>query len=214
MQNEASSQLKTIASWLGTGSINIFGLPFAGKDTHGHELAKLFNGVILGGGDILRNSTIPDHVKQTMHEGKLIPTVDFIDIVVPYLSKPEFRHQPLILSSVGRWHGEEEGVLKAADQSSHPLKAVIFLKLKPEIAYERWKKSQEKSDRKRRNDDAENLLDVRFSEFEKKTIPVIETYRQLGLLIEVDGIPPKVEVSQMILDELYAHAQKDTASMT
>lgn len=212
MQNLSPEQLTTIANWLGTGSINIFGLPFAGKDTHGRELAKLFDGVILGGGDILRNSIIPEHVERAMHEGKLIPISDYIDIVLPYLSRDEFRDKPLVLSSVGRWFGEEKGVLEAAKMSSHPIKAVVYLKLKQEVSYERWKKSQDKSDRSARSDDAEHLLEVRFKEFREKTLPVIEAYRQLSLLIEVDGIPSKAEVSRKILEGLYDHAQREIAS--
>lgn len=195
-----------IKGWLGTGSINIFGLPFAGKDTHGLELAQLFEGIILGGGDILRNSVIPAHVQQAIEAGGLAPTDDYVRIVLPYLSKPEFSRHPLILSSVGRWHGEEQGVLEAAKSSGHPIKAVILLNLAPDIARQRWQNSQEAGDRGERRDDAEHLLDVRFEEFRLKTMPVIEEYRRHNLLIEVDGVPPIAEVSTTILDRLYEKA--------
>lgn len=198
--------LRRISQWLGTGSLNLFGLPFAGKDTHGTELAQLFNGVLLSGGDILRNSVIPPHVKAEIDAGRLAPTDEYVQIVLPYLSKPEFADRPLILSSVGRWAGEEEGVLKAAEQSGHPIKAVIFLNLDPAVARERWKNSKETGDRGERADDAEHLLDVRFAEFEAKTRPVLEAYRDKGLLIEVDGIPPIREVSTTILNELLKRA--------
>ena len=33
-------KINTIKSWLGTGSINIFGLPMSGKDTQGLRLAE------------------------------------------------------------------------------------------------------------------------------------------------------------------------------
>src|SRR4051812_48122280 len=98
-------QLLTVKQWLGTGSINIFGLPFAGKDTHGGELAKIFDAPLLGGGDILRNSIIPPELQASLDAGNLFPTNEYMNIVTPYLSKEEFADRPLVLSSVGRWIG-------------------------------------------------------------------------------------------------------------
>jgi adenylate kinase len=198
--------LQAIKDWLGTGSINLFGLPFAGKDTHGAELAQLFDGVMLSGGDILRSSMIPAHVKEAIDAGGLAPTDEFARIVMPYLSKAEFKDHPLILSSVGRWHGEEKGVMKATTESGHPMKAAIYLELDPAVARQRWRNSQEVGDRGGREDDAEYLLDVRFEEFRVKTLPVIEAYRDKGLLIQVDGVPPIESVSRTILDALLARA--------
>lgn len=202
MNDLSPADIETIKQWLGTGSINIFGLPFAGKDTHGQRLAEIFNASIMGGGDILRNSVIPQHVEEIMHSGQLIPTEDYIRIVLPYLSREEFAGRPLILSSVGRWHGEEPGVIAAADAANHPLKAVILLSVSEETALRRFIASRDDEMRGERNDDAEHTLATRFSEFNAKTLPVIDYYRGLGLLIEIDGNPPKGEVHQTILREL------------
>jgi adenylate kinase len=201
-----SKPLSTIKAWLGNGSINIFGLPFAGKDTHGATLSQLFDAPLLGGGDILRNSVIPPELKKGLDAGKLFPTDDYLRIVTPYLSKPEFEDRPLILSSVGRWIGEEEGVLQATEASNHPTKAVIYLHLGEEVLYKRWKKSQVKGDRGERADDAEHVLATRIAEFNEKTLPVIEVYRQQGRLIEVNSDAEKHEVIESILARLFLKA--------
>lgn len=198
----SDKHLETIKMWLGTGSINIFGLPFAGKDTHGETLSALLNAPLLGGGEILRNSVIPPELKSQLDAGILFPTADYLRIVTPYLSKKEFAHRPLILSSVGRWIGEEEGVLQATAASGHPIKAVVYLHAGEEVVHRRWKKSQEKGDRGDRADDAEHVLDTRISEFNAKTLPVIEVYRQKGLLIEVNSDAEKQEVLDSILARL------------
>lgn len=205
---EREKQLEHIKQWLGAGSLNIFGLPFAGKDTHSQELAEQLDGVVLGGGDILRNSVIPDHVRKAMDAGKLAPTKEYINIVLPYLSKKEFVDKPLILSSVGRWHGEEEGVIGATRASGHELKAVIYLYIDQSVALQRWEHSQKHLTRGERADDAHHLLDVRFDEFNSKTTPVIEYYRKQGLLIEIDGTPDIARVSQNIIDALAAFAER------
>lgn len=195
-------QLSTLKSWLGSGSINIFGLPYAGKDTQGHTLSKLLDAPLLSGGHILRNSVIPPKAKQDLDAGILIPTEDYLNIVTPYLSQPEFEGKPLILSSVGRWIGEEEGVLAATEASGHPTKAVIYLHLSDETVHKRWEKSQEKGDRGDRADDAEHVIETRIQEFHAKTMPVIEVYRKKGLLIEVNSEPVKDEVRKNVLARL------------
>ena len=128
----ADKDINDLKNWLGTGSINIFGRPFSGKDTQGKKLAQLFDAPLIGGGDILRASKIPDDVKQIMSRGELIPTNDYVNIVLPYLSQESLRDKALILSSVGRWQGEEIGVMKVLELANHPLKAVIYLEISEE----------------------------------------------------------------------------------
>lgn len=178
---------QALATWLGTGSINIFGAPFAGKDTQGARLAELFHTTLLGGGDILRNSVVPEHVKVIMEEGAFIPTKDYIEIVLPYLSHPKFADKPLILSAVGRWHGEEPGVLEATTRSKHPLKAVIYMDINEDLVWQRWHAHKLIGNRGARKDDAKEALAARHKEFLQKTPKVIEFYRDMGILIEVDG---------------------------
>lgn len=198
----SQEHLAQIKAWLGSGSINIFGLPFAGKDTHGGTLADLFDAPLLGGGDILRNSDIPPDLQAGLDAGKLFPQDEYLRIVTPYLSKEEFSGRPLLLSSVGRWIGEEEGVLQATEASGHPTKAVIYLHLAEDMVYKRYHKSQKKGDRGGRADDAEHVLETRINEFNQKTLPVIEVYRQKGLLIEVNSDAEKREVIENILARL------------
>lgn len=207
---EDLEKINTIKTWLGTGSINIFGRPFAGKDTHGRELVALFDGVLLGGGDILRNSIIPEHVKTLIRAGKLAPTEDYIAIVLPYLSQPEFASKPLILSSVGRWHGEEDGVLGAAEAAGHPIKAVLYLNISEEGVRSRWQTKAHAGDRGERHDDTKEILETRLEEYREKTIPVVEYYRQKGMLIEIDSTLSKREVLEIIINELYRLAQQAT----
>lgn len=199
-------QIKIIKNWLGTGSINIFGLPFAGKDTHGAELAELFGAAMFGGGDILRSDGMPKHVQDLIGTGALAEREDYLKIILPYFSKPEFHDKPLILSTVGRWHGEEEGVLEATRTSNHPLKAVIWLEITEAEMRKRWTISQALNDRNGRDDDAEHALDVRLNEFKNKTVPVMNFYKEHNLLLKIDGKPEMKVVSQNIINALYKKA--------
>ena len=186
-----------VSSWLGSGSIDIFGMPMAGKDTQSQRLGQILNASVIGGGEILRHSPMHKNTQQALENGELIPTDEYLEIILPYFQKADLAGKPLILSSVGRWFGEEESVLNAAAQSNHPMKAVILLELPQEIALARLGAAD-----RDRDDDKEEILGTRFVEFDKKTRPVIEAYRIKGLLIEVDGSPSADDVTKSIFESL------------
>lgn len=200
---EKTEKLTAIKTWLGTGTINIFGRPFAGKDTQGRILQELFGGALLGGGEILRGGAMPDPVKSAIHTGKLIPSEEYMRIVLPYLMQDKFKDTPLILSSVGRWSGEEIGVIEATKASNHPTKAVIYLDLSEDGVRERWALVQHNADRGFRHDDTKEILEIRLEEYRIKTLPVIEFYRNLGILISVDANASREDISDAIIDALY-----------
>src|SRR6185295_7251483 len=143
MKVTQTQKVKKITDWLGTGSINIFGWPFSGKDTQGRKLGQLFKASLIGGGEILRSrEDTPSHVLQKVNQGDLAPTDEYLKIVTPYLGKKEFDGRPLVLSSVGRWHGEETSIMTAAKAANHPIKAVIYLVLDQATAFKRAQTSK------------------------------------------------------------------------
>ncbi len=202
--------IQAIGQWLQTGSINIFGLPFAGKDTQAKRLGELLNAPVIGSGQILRGHHEEKRVKELSSSGKLFPSDYYFSIVLPFLSKSKFSNKPLVLSSVGRWVGEEEVIMTAAAEAGHPIKAVVLLKLETAEVHRRFEASQKKMDRGFRHDDASHLIDVRLEEFMHKTVPVIEAYRKKGLLIEVDGMQNPDKVTEALVNALALRAGKNT----
>lgn len=196
-------KLTTIKKWLGTGSINIFGLPMSGKDTQGIRLAESLNAKFLSSGMIIRameKETKKDYTKN----GNLVPTNIFYEWVLPYLERPDLFKYPLILSSVGRWVGEENQVMSVAAGAGHEIKAVIILNVSEADVENRFQESKILNDRGDRKDDEDlNVLHNRFIEFRTKTIPVIQHYRSLNLLIEVNGDQNRDAVFNEIIDKLY-----------
>jgi adenylate kinase len=200
------NEIDTIKTWLGTGSLNLFGLPFAGKDTQCDRLAETLNGVLISGGDILRHSTENEEVQRIMAAGDIIPTDLFKTLVIPFLEKPDNADRPLILSEVGRMDGEQHAVLAAAQESNHPVRAVIFLTMPSEEVFKRFHASQATHDRGDRADDRKEVLHERIDAFNEKVMPVIDFYRQSGLLIEIDGTQSKDEVTAAIFAALAQRA--------
>jgi adenylate kinase len=200
-------QRAAVRKWLGNGSINIFGIQFAGKDTQCKRLASWLDAAIIGGGEISRNrSKLSPEARAITEAGGLIPMQEFLKMAVPFLAKQEFANRPILLSAVGRWHGEEPGVLEAAQSAGHPVRAVILLELDEESVWERWRLMHQIKDREMRIDDSEAGLTRRISEFNAKTLPTLEFYRKLGLLISVDGSRTPDQVESAILASLIKKA--------
>jgi adenylate kinase len=88
------------------------------------------------------------------------------------------------------------------------MKAVIYLNISPNESHTRWLAREINNDRSNRCDDTEETLNIRFSEFQDKTLLVIDYYRNLGLLIEIDGKGPRNEITEYIIDALYEFVSK------
>ena len=203
-------KIAKIKEWLGTGSINVFGLPYSGKDTVGLRLADLLGAKFLSSGLILRAAEKEDKdLAKDLAAGNLAPTETFKKIIMPYFGREDLKGAPLILSSVGRWEGEEIDIMDAAREGGHEIKAVVLLNISEDEAKARWDAAKVSGDRGERSDDREKkILDNRINEFITKTMPVIETYRNEGLLIPVHAIGDRDEVFNAVIDELVKFTEK------
>lgn len=197
-----NEKLEKIKSWLGTGSLNIFGLPMSGKDTVGMRLAEDLQAKFLSSGIIIRAYEAEQNEDMT-GSGKLIPTNTFYDIILPYFSREELRNDSLVLSSVGRWSGEEDKIMEAAKAGGHEIKAVVMLDLTEEEVKNRFEAAKELNDRGERADDANiEVFETRLAEFREKTMPVLNHYDELKMLVKVPAIGSRDEVYTNVIDRL------------
>lgn len=195
-------KLARIKSWLGTGSLNVFGLPMSGKDTVGERLAKDLGAKFLSSGIIIRAFEAEQNQNMT-GSGQLIPTNTFYDIILPYFSREEMKNDSLILSSVGRWAGEEDKIMEAAKNGGHEIKAVVLLDLTEADVKSRFEAAKELNDRGGRADDASiEIFETRIREFNEKTVPVLNHYDELKLLIRVPADGSRDEVYLSVIDKL------------
>ncbi|HSE29285.1 MAG TPA: nucleoside monophosphate kinase [Candidatus Saccharimonadales bacterium] len=195
---------KAILRWLGTGSINVFGRPFAGKDVQCSLINAWMGTEIIGGGDIIRTQEEAAHLRESHDKGQLAPTDEFLALVTRYFSRDEFDGKPIILSSIGRWDGEQKPICDAAAEAGHPTKAVIYIDITEETVLDRF----EKSGNRGRGDDNTEVLATRLNEFREKTMPVIQDYEQRDMLVRVKGDQPPEQVQQEIVNKLYELSQK------
>lgn len=201
-------KIDTIKKWLGSGSINVFGLPMSGKDTQGVKLAEALGAEFLSSGVIIREME-----KETNQDlsgsGNLIPTNIFYEWVLPYFERRELFGRPLVLSSIGRWSGEEDQVMSVAKGADHEIKAVVVLIISESDAKQRFNESKVLGDRGDRADDKDlSILENRLNEFREKTTPVLKHYQDLDLLIRIDGSQSREAVFNEILEKLYEKASQ------
>lgn len=195
-------KLAKIKAWLGTGSLNVFGLPMSGKDTVGERLAKDLDAKFLSSGIIIRAFEAEQNQNMT-GSGQLIPTNTFHDIILPYFSREEMKNDSLILSSVGRWAGEEDKIMEAAKNGGHEIKAVVLLDLTEADVKNRFETAKKLNDRGERADDASiEIFETRIREFNEKTVPVLNHYDELKLLIKVSADGSRDEVYLSVVDKL------------
>lgn len=196
-------KILAIKSWLGTGSINIFGLPMSGKDTQGIRLAETLGAKFLSSGIIIRAKESETNQKLS-NNGALIPTNVFYDWVLPYFERSDLRDFPLVLSSIGRWYGEENVVISTAAGSGHDIKAAILLNISESDVESRFEAAKILNDRGNRADDKDvQTFRTRLEEFRTKTMPVIQHYRDLDLLIIINGDQSRDAVFNEIIEKLY-----------
>lgn len=200
------AKIVKIREWLGTGSINIFGLPMSGKDTQGIKLAETLGAKFLSSGMIIR--AMEQETKRNLSgSGALIPTNIFYEWVLPYFERQDLFKYPLILSSIGRWSGEEDQVMSVAAGAGHEIKAVIVLNVSEADVEKRFETAKTLSDRGERQDDSDlETFRTRLKEFREKTLPVLQHYNSLGLLINVNGDQTREAVFDEVIDKLYRKA--------
>lgn len=209
--NNMEEKIASIKNWLDTGSINIFGLPMSGKDTQGVKLAETLGAKFLSSGMIIR-AMETETKKNYTSDGSLIPTDIFYEWVLPYLERKDLFSYPLILSSIGRWSGEENQVLSVAAGAGHEIKAAIILNISEADVENRFEAAKTLNDRGDRQDDKDlRVFKTRLKEFREKTLPVLRHYNDLGLLVEVNGDQSREAVFSEIIEKLYQKASLESA---
>lgn len=206
-------KIEHLKQWLGTGSINIFGIQFSGKDTVGRRLSELLNAEFISSGDVMRatfsspetatNQKVWEAARVGSLSGFLMPTNEFQHMMTERFAQPDITGKPLVLSTIGRWTGEEGPIMSALEATGHPTKAVLLLNISEQEVWQRWHTAQDTRNGGRDDDVSEEKVARRIDEFTAKTLPVIDTYRNMNILIDINGEQPREQVLSDVIDKLY-----------
>ncbi len=152
--------------------ILLIGPQGSGKSTQAKLLAEYLKVPYISTGDIFRESTEPE-IRKIMEEGKLVDDETTCKIVESRLNKPD-SIQGFILDGYPRnleqLHIFDPGV-----------DLTIYLEVPKNKVTERLLK-------RARTDDTPESIQTRLDLYYKQTEPLLEFYRNLGILKEVDGL--------------------------
>ena len=191
----------------------IVGPPGAGKGTQATQISSTLGIPAISTGDIFRANVRDEtelglKVKAIMKAGDYVPDSLTNELVSDRLDQDDAREgflldgYPRTLQQVGFL----DGLLESKGQA---LEAVVQLVADRDEIVERLRK---RALEQGRPDDTEEAIRHRQDVYLRETAPLIETYRDRGLLVEVDGLGSIEQVAARIDDALAARGFVPVAS--
>jgi len=174
--------------------IILIGIQGSGKSVQGKLLSKELKIPYLSSGHIFRelakeNTAEGNYIRETLNAGNLIPDDQTLKIVGEYLQKVEYKNG-YILDGFPR-------TTRQAEVFDHDITKVVYLRVSDKEAL--WRLSGRDDVRL---DTTLKAIRKRIDLFHQLTEPVLDFYRQKGILLEIDGEESIEEVNKEILSNL------------
>lgn len=175
--------------------IILVGIQGAGKSTQGNLLSERLKVPYLSTGHIFREmskekTSLGRYIKEIMNAGFLIPDKKTVGIVSEYLKRQEYKNG-YILDGFPR-------TLEQVKKFENGVSKVIYLKVSDKEAL--WRLSYRNGDN--RNDETLEAIRRRIELFHRLTEPVLDYYREKGILVEIDGEKTVEEIHKEILEKI------------
>jgi adenylate kinase len=175
------------------------GPPGSGKGTQAKLLAERLGVPAISTGDMLRDAVrrgtpLGRRAQAIMEAGELVPDEIVIDLVRERTALPDARNG-FLLDGFPRTIEQAEALDRILEGNGTSLDGVIELLVPEGMLAERL---LGRSALEGRSDDRRETVAERLRVYREKTAPLIEHYRGLGLLLDVDGSGSVEEVSGRI----------------
>lgn len=181
----------------------MMGPPGAGKGTQAKFVAEHFGIPAISTGDIFRanvseGTPLGIEAKRYMDAGDYVPDEVTNLMVRNRIDEPDAR-PGFLLDGYPRTLAQVEELDGMIKFTGHSLDAVVVLTVDAdEIVQRLLQRAQVEG----RADDTEEVIRRRQEVYAEQTEPLIEVYRDRGLLLEVDGMGEVDDVTQRIFDAL------------
>jgi adenylate kinase len=199
----------------------ILGPPGAGKGSQAKKIAVKFGIVHLSTGDMFREAKSSDEsISKLLSSGQLVPDKIVVNMVRKRLEKNN-KKRGFLLDGFPRTVKQAEELDRMLMSENIRIDRILLINVPFEEAVKRIEgrrvcacgasyhtvllppKEFGKCDRCRgelfhRSDDKEDIIRDRFSVYEKQTKPLIEYYKESGLLIYIDGLKSESGVFEQI----------------
>ena len=185
----------------------IMGPPGAGKGTQAGAIADHYGIVTISTGQLFRDNIqlgtpLGKRIESLIAAGNLVPDELTNEMVFQRLSSPDVRKRGgFLLDGYPRTLDQVEALDGALIRSRRRLQAVIALVADPNQLIARMLKRAEIEGRA---DDNEESIRHRIEVYHGQTAPLLDVYRDRGLLVEVDAVGTVDEVRERITGSLDA----------
>lgn len=207
--------------------IVMLGPPGAGKGTQAKQLAQALDLVHVSTGDLfrenLKNETELGQLAQSyMNKGELVPDDVTIRMVEERLSRPDC-DQGAVLDGFPRTPAQADALEALLAKFDAGVNVVPYIKVLDEVLIERlsgrwmstsgrvyhalynppmvkWIDDLDGSKLYQREDDKPETVRHRIEVYREQTAPLIEYYRQKGLLVEIDGTQAIDDVTKDLMN--------------
>ncbi len=206
------------------------GPPGAGKGTQAAPLGQRLGVPYISTGDILRDEAkrktpLGAEAKRSMDKGELVPDPVIIRVIEERLRGADCR-DGFILDGFPRTVAQAEALDRALTAIDHDIDKVVSLKVPKEELIKRLSGRRTcrncgalyhiifdpptndaicnrcNGDLYQRDDDQEDIIISRLEVYDRQTTPLLQHYRERGVLVEVDGIGGREDVLARILASL------------
>ena len=196
----------------------LLGPPGAGKGTQAQRLVAKHGIVQLSTGDMLRaavkaGTPVGLKVKDIMDRGELCPDDIVVAIIAERIAQADAKNG-FILDGFPRTVHQAEALEHMLHEKGLDLDGVVELRVDEGALLRRIesriKETLERGEPLRKDDDPE-VLKTRLDAYRRQTAPLIDHYREKGLLRVVDGMRPIDEVTAAI-DWIFSKPSTKAAS--
>ncbi len=179
------------------------GPPGAGKGTQAKLVADKYGVPAISTGDIFRanasqGTELGKKAQEFMDAGEYVPD-EVTNLMVRNRIDEDDAQPGFLLDGYPRTLAQVEELDGMIRHTGHELDAVVVLTVDPEELVQRL---LQRSETDGRSDDTEDVVRRRQEVYTEQTEPLIDVYRDRGLLVEVDGMGPVEEVTARIFAAL------------
>lgn len=181
----------------------IMGPPGAGKGTQAKYIAEHFAIPAISTGDIFRanvsrGTPLGLEAQKYMNAGEYVPD-ELTNLMVRHRIDEPDAEPGFLLDGYPRTLAQVEELDGMIAFTGHRLDGVVSLVVDAEVLVQRL---LARAQTEGRADDTEDVIRRRQEVYAEQTAPLIEVYRDHGLLVEVDGLGEVDEVTQRIFAAL------------
>lgn len=204
----------------------------AGKGTQARRIATKYGVLHLASGDLLRahrtqNTELGRQAKLYMDRGALVPDDLVITMIIDRMRQPDASHG-VLLDGFPRTVAQAQALDEELEEEGRQLKAALYLKVPFDVLVERaagrWTCRTcgatynyrvnpphkhgicdvDGGELYQREDDRVDVVSERIKVYLQDTVPVVDYYRERGILREVDGTREIDTVASEIEQQLEA----------